>query len=422
MGFHQFGFHPVQQVHKCGMAQYATGLLDGEPFHVRDFLLGLGNERLRCCAHMIPVRRFYDERVGLPVAMYCGVEESDDLHFRDPQFLTDFPFCAFLDAFTRVLFSLGYIPLPLPENEQHLQVFLAHPGDDASTCEYLSGGQIGFYVEQGLFREFLQRIQGGIDGGVDLGPVHDQHLAPLVLLGLEVRAIQSLRRETFGWHTFLGVFHLVYVEVQHDAMLVRGKIHNPCYLSVVIRHGIILAGGRSERFGRPKALVTLEGRSLVERAVENLSACVDHVAVSVGPASRRVVLPDTPTLAEIPLLEDRRLDAGPLAGLEAAAEWCAFSPLFVLAVDLPAVDQQTIRQLLDDPGSEACDLVCARAEVTGRLQPLCGIWSPRALREVSLRLDNGESAVFRCMEGLEVRSIPLKDAVLKNVNRPADLG
>ena len=183
-----------------------------------------------------------------------------------------------------------------------------------------------------------------------------------------------------------------------------------------------MAGGRSERFGRPKALVSLEGHTLVERAVAVMSACVDHVAVSVGPASRRVVLPDVPILDGIPLLEDRRPDAGPLAGIEAAREWCTDRPLIVLAVDLPGVGSDIITSLMDAADSEAFDVVCALSELTGRVQPLCAVWMPDALRAVSLRLDAGESAVYRCMDSLRVHSVAVPDATLKNVNRPTDLG
>ena len=202
----------------------------------------------------------------------------------------------------------------------------------------------------------------------------------------------------------------------------RGKIHIQSYLSGVIDHGLILAGGRSERFGRPKALVPLEGQTLVERAVAVMSGCVRHVAVSVGPASRRVVLPEFPILDGIPLLEDERPDAGPLAGIEAGRAWATDCPLVVLAVDLPGVGSGIISAMMDVARNGEFDVVCGRSDGTGRVQPLCGVWMPNALRAVSMRLDAGKSAVFGCMKGLRVHGLDVPDAALKNVNRPTDLG
>ena len=45
-------------------------------------------------------------------------------------------------------------------------------------------------------------------------------------------------------------------------------------------YGLILAGGRSERFGSEKALARLGGLSLLERAHARLSRACEKVAVS----------------------------------------------------------------------------------------------------------------------------------------------
>lgn len=71
--------------------------------------------------------------------------------------------------------------------------------------------------------------------------------------------------------------------------------------------GCVLAGGQSSRFGSDKALVELDGRTLIARAVDTLTGWCEHVVVvgrEVAPVS---TLPDWP-----------RPGMGPLAGIAAA--------------------------------------------------------------------------------------------------------
>ena len=41
--------------------------------------------------------------------------------------------------------------------------------------------------------------------------------------------------------------------------------------------GIILAGGKSSRMGTNKALLTIEGKTVIERIVEQLDQIVDEI-------------------------------------------------------------------------------------------------------------------------------------------------
>lgn len=90
--------------------------------------------------------------------------------------------------------------------------------------------------------------------------------------------------------------------------------------------GYVLAGGRSSRMGRNKALLELGGHTLLDHAVRNLLQVCDSVRV----------LSSCPDLAEYaPLVPDVHPECGPLGGIEAAmldshADWNLFLP-----VDMP---------------------------------------------------------------------------------------
>jgi molybdenum cofactor guanylyltransferase len=97
--------------------------------------------------------------------------------------------------------------------------------------------------------------------------------------------------------------------------------------------GIVLAGGRSERMGRPKADLEWRGRSLAQAVCEALERAGATPIVVVGAPGRR--LPALPTGVEI--VEDARPGRGPLeaiaAGLRALPG--GTERVFVSAVDAP---------------------------------------------------------------------------------------
>jgi molybdopterin-guanine dinucleotide biosynthesis protein A len=75
--------------------------------------------------------------------------------------------------------------------------------------------------------------------------------------------------------------------------------------------GIVLAGGRSRRFGGDKLVATLDGATLLSAAVASVAPLVDGVIVAVAE------LPDEFLEAEVPvaLVHDRESFGGPVAAL-----------------------------------------------------------------------------------------------------------
>jgi molybdopterin-guanine dinucleotide biosynthesis protein A len=81
--------------------------------------------------------------------------------------------------------------------------------------------------------------------------------------------------------------------------------------------GVILAGGRSSRMGRDKAAVTLAGRTLLDRVIEQLTPQVSVIAVNADAA------PDHCSRRFIPDIIPGK--AGPMAGIHAAMAYAAIA-------------------------------------------------------------------------------------------------
>jgi molybdopterin-guanine dinucleotide biosynthesis protein A len=170
--------------------------------------------------------------------------------------------------------------------------------------------------------------------------------------------------------------------------------------------------------GRDKALLEVDGVALVRRAAAELEA-VGAEAVAVVGRGRAY-----PGLS-LPQIEDRRVDCGPLAGLEAALAWAAPRPVLVLACDLPCVERRTLERLLRRahslPAAGTARAWLARRAT--RLQPLCGLYSAACGPVIAGLLDSGERSVLAAVASIEHEPVDFDDFTpdpFFNVNTPAD--
>src|ERR1041385_2459244 len=91
---------------------------------------------------------------------------------------------------------------------------------------------------------------------------------------------------------------------------------------------VILAGGRSQRMGRDKARLIVQGKPLLLRQVELARELGAAEVLISGRAGGDY------TGFNCPVLMDRFEDAGPLAGIESALTAMSTEMLLVLAVDM----------------------------------------------------------------------------------------
>lgn len=138
--------------------------------------------------------------------------------------------------------------------------------------------------------------------------------------------------------------------------------------------GAILAGGRSTRMQRDKAVLPVAGVPMVERVAAALRQ-VAHELIVVGRHG---------TLAGIPCVPDRAgAPRGPLAGLATALEVAGDRHVLLLAVDQPLVRPATLRQLADRvrPGRAVVPLAGGTRQVTCAAYP--AEWAAEAAGETS---------------------------------------
>ncbi len=186
--------------------------------------------------------------------------------------------------------------------------------------------------------------------------------------------------------------------------------------------GVVLAGGRSTRFGSPKAFAHFEGRCLVDWGLAALDAqCAGPVAISTRE-------PEAFASYRRPCLVDHIGDgAGPLAGLHAAMQWAGAEGhelVLTVPVDVPLLPVDLAQRLSDAIHTEG-EVGAAIAASAGRTHPVCGVWQAgRAdALETFVRGGNRRVGDWAAACGARVVAFPSRDGLdpFFNINRPGDL-
>ncbi|QLG61407.1 molybdenum cofactor guanylyltransferase [Halorarum salinum] len=120
------------------------------------------------------------------------------------------------------------------------------------------------------------------------------------------------------------------------------------------RYAVVIAGGRSTRFGdSDKAVAPLAGTPMIRRVADRLAGVTDRLVVNCRPDQREAI---ADALAGYPnpvrYAEDEEPDLGPMAGirtgLRGVEAWGGPDALaFVAACDMPFLDPGLVSHLFD---------------------------------------------------------------------------
>lgn len=156
--------------------------------------------------------------------------------------------------------------------------------------------------------------------------------------------------------------------------------------------GIILAGGRSSRFGSNKALADFGGVPLIERVLETLRILFEKNIIITNS-------PDEYRFLGLPLHEDIIKGLGPLGGIYSALSAMPTPWGFVTACDMPFIKPDLILRMASlRPGFEA---VVPRRD--WKIEPLHSLYSSVCLEPVKQMILSGSYQIIRLFESVKVR-------------------
>lgn len=178
------------------------------------------------------------------------------------------------------------------------------------------------------------------------------------------------------------------------------------------RTGVVVAGGRSTRFGdREKALAEIGGEPMLRRVVTTLGTVADEVVVNCRPDQRAAfegALRGVDPTVRFAL--DDETDEGPLAGLLTGLSAADTELAVVLGCDMPLADADALSALVDRGRATDADAVVPTT--AGGPEPLHAVYRVGPTREAAgATLGAGQRSLRALLGRLRVDEVSVGDAV-----------
>lgn len=201
-----------------------------------------------------------------------------------------------------------------------------------------------------------------------------------------------------------------------DTEAISDFIHEQMELAIPKVYGLVLAGGKSVRMGQDKGLINYHGKPQREFAADLLKPYCEQVFISC----RQDQLNEIESTYE--LLPDTFTGLGPYGAILSAFRAFPDHAWFVIACDLPLLDQETVTFLLKNRNASKTASAFI-SPINQFPEPLIAIWEPKAYPVLLQFLAQGYSCPRKVLINSEVKLLTVPDEkTLINVNEKADLG
>lgn len=179
--------------------------------------------------------------------------------------------------------------------------------------------------------------------------------------------------------------------------------------------GVILAGGQSSRYGEPKMFVTYKEQPLYMQSVQAL-----NVAVSLCIIATNAVLRPQFQINDVDFLLEEQPHQGPLVALQQVMQhYSHVDWFFVLASDMPLINEQFVKTLLDaiDP---VVDVIMPTQNE--QIQPLAALYHRRILPIIDEAIHAKKRSMKAILHKANVRYITFDETqnYFININRQQD--
>ncbi|KJR99946.1 MAG: hypothetical protein VR68_07800 [Peptococcaceae bacterium BRH_c4a] len=181
--------------------------------------------------------------------------------------------------------------------------------------------------------------------------------------------------------------------------------------------GIILAGGKSSRMGKNKALLEIDGLTLIERVAAIMSGVCSEIIIA-GDSSGTL---NKTGYRSVP---DIYPGCGPLSGIHAGLSAARNQYSFIIACDMPFVDEKLMRKIID----QAEDSYEAVILKTGKFyEPLFSLYGKGYVRAAEASIEKGVYKVTASLSlvrwktvSVDVDEMPDLGKCLLNINTPGE--
>lgn len=182
--------------------------------------------------------------------------------------------------------------------------------------------------------------------------------------------------------------------------------------------GVVLAGGKSTRYGRNKALVEMKGIRLIDRVIGVIGSVFQHLLLVTNTPHEYAYL-------GLPMVEDLIKGLGPIGGIYTGLKTISDPAGFFVACDMPFVNPHLIHWMIEI--SEGYDVVVPRLD--WKIEPLHALYKTTCLPFVEEAIRAEKYQIFHFYDKLrvrylseeEIRPFDVELKIFVNVNKPDEL-
>jgi molybdopterin-guanine dinucleotide biosynthesis protein A len=163
----------------------------------------------------------------------------------------------------------------------------------------------------------------------------------------------------------------------------------------------VLAGGKSQRMGQDKSIMTFQGEVLIQRVLNRVAGLADEVMV-IAPINHEY------SLLGVKVEPDILPGRGPLGGLYTALIKSSNQEVALIACDMPFVNSGLLLHQLEILLSDNVDVVVPSSEKG--LEPLHAVYKrDTSLPAIKEALDSGERRLVSWFHNVKVRILTQKE-------------
>lgn len=182
--------------------------------------------------------------------------------------------------------------------------------------------------------------------------------------------------------------------------------------------GVILAGGKSSRFGSNKAFAEFNGLPLIERVACILSSIFERLILITNS-------PQEFSYLKLPIYEDPIKGLGPIGGIYAGLDSMMDETGFFVACDMPFINEKLVRHMV----SISDDFDAVVPKIGWKMEPLHALYKKSCLPAIMEVIEAGSNQTIKSYNSIRVRYINKAEireldpelTSFMNINRPDEL-
>jgi molybdopterin-guanine dinucleotide biosynthesis protein A len=179
--------------------------------------------------------------------------------------------------------------------------------------------------------------------------------------------------------------------------------------------GIILSGGQSIRMGTDKALIQINGKTLLENVIEVCKPFCSKILISSNHIEHKNF--------GFKIIPDEIKNCGPLGGIYSCLKQSETDWIFVTSVDTAYVKSEFVSFIISEIG----DFDAVVPFHNSGKEPLIAMYHKNALEEMKKMLDFGNFKMHNLLTSINTKYVNSQfwverfPKLFRNLNRPDDL-